>query len=401
METACAGGRWSLTITSVEAFTVPVSAKTVWILLELGFNDGVTGWGEATLAGAEEAVLAEIGHAGTLLAGRSFAGAGEALAGLRSAHASQARLTVMRAVEQAFLDALARRAGLPLAALLGGPERQSVPVYANINRGISDRSPEGFAARARQVVTQDSYRAVKIAPFDGLDWARVDHQAGTRLLSVGLARIAAVREAIGPEVALLVDCHARLSPVLARTILREVGDAGLYWLEEPLAEDAFDVETGRALRHFANDRGIRIAGGEHLATLSEARDFLARGTCDAILPDLRWTGIRTGLAMLELAAASGVGASLHNPVGPVLDRVSVQVAAALPSFLILERQVRESPLFDDLRGGPQELTEGAILLDGAPGFGPAPDRAVLERCTRQGFARPASLAGIAGAGGDA
>ncbi|MFC7396235.1 mandelate racemase/muconate lactonizing enzyme family protein [Chelatococcus sp. GCM10030263] len=394
-------GQWPPTIRSVEAFTVPVSVKSVWIFLELSFADGTAGWGEATLAGAEEAVLAEIGHAGTLLSGRSFAGAGEAVAVLRMAHASEARVTVMRAVEQAFLDALARRAGMPLAALLGGPERPTVPVYANINRGISDRSPAGFAARAREVVTEEGYKAVKIAPFDGLDWARVDHATGTRLLRAGIERIAAVREAIGPELALLVDCHSRLSPVMARTVLREAEASGLYWLEEPLAEDAFEAEIGRALRSFANDRGIRIAGGENLTTMAEARQFLARGICDAILPDIRWSGIRTGFAMLELAAASGVGVSLHNPVGPVLDRISVQVAAALPSLLILERQVRESPLFDEIRGGPQPLNDGAIVLDATPGFGPAPDRAALERYTRQGFSRPASLAGIGGSGADA
>jgi galactonate dehydratase len=156
---------------------------------------------------------------------------------------------------------------------------------------------------------------------------------------------------IGPDATLLVDCHSRLSPVMARIVLREAGDDGLYWLEEPLDEQAFDPHTARSLRSFANDRGIRIAGGEQLASMESARDFLARGAFDAILPDMRWTGIRTGMAVLELAAASGVGVSLHNPVGPVLDCISIQVAAALPSLLILERQVRESPLFDAVRGG--------------------------------------------------
>ena len=106
-----------------------------------------------------------------------------------------------------------------------------------------------------------------------------------------------------------------------------------------------------------------------------ARDFLARGACDAILPDIRWTGIRTGMAMLELAAASGVGVSLHNPVGPVLDGISIQVAAALAGFLILERQVRESPLFDAVRGGSQATGRRRALSSTArPGFGPEPDR---------------------------
>ncbi len=391
----------ALTVASVTGYTVPVSAKSVWIIVEVAFAEGPSGWGEATLSGAEEAVLAEIGHARTLLAGRDIAGPGEAVAALRMAHASLARTTVMRAVEQAFLDALARRADVPLATLLGGPERRAVPVYANINRGIADRSPDGFATRAREVVSEDGYRAIKIAPFDGLNWSRTPEASARTLLAQGIARIAAVRDAIGPHVSLLVDCHSRLSPVMARTVLREVERAGLFWFEEPLDEKAFDAETARALRGFANDRGIRIAGGEQLATLPEARDFLARGACDAILPDLRWIGIRSGMAMLELADASGVGVSLHNPVGPVLDRVSVHVAAALPAFLILERQVRESPLFDEVRGGPQHLVDGAIRIDGSPGFGAPPVRAVIERCTAQGIARPASLAGLAGAGGDA
>ena len=391
----------ALTVASVAGFAVQVSAKSVWIFVEVAFADGPSGWGEATLSGAEEAVLAEIGHANVLLAGREVAGPGEAVSVLRMAHASLARTTVMRAVEQAFLDALARRAGVPLATLLGGPERRTVPVYANINRGIADRSPEGFARRAKEVVLEDGYRAIKIAPFDGLNWSRTAEDKARTLLAQGIARIAAVRDAIGPEVSLLVDCHSRLSPVMARTVLREVERSGLFWLEEPLDEKAFDAETARSLRGFANDRGIRIAGGEQLATLPEARDFLARGACDAILPDLRWIGIRSGMAMLELADASGVAVSLHNPVGPVLDRVSLHVAAALPAFLILERQVRESPLFDEVRGGPQRLDGGAITVDGSPGFGPAPVRSVIERHAAQGITRPASLAGIPGAGGDA
>lgn len=390
----------SLRITCVKGFTVPVSAKSVWIFVEVAFADGPSGWGEATLSGAEEAVLAEIAHAHGLLAGRSFAGPGDVLAALRMAHASLPRVTVMRSVEQALLDAVARRAGLPLATLLGGPERTTVPVYANINRGITDRSPDGFALRAREVVAEEGYRAVKIAPFDGLNRSRTPDADGKAMLSKGLARIAAVRDAIGPDVDLLVDCHSRLTPVLARIVLREVERTGLFWLEEPLDERAFDVETARALRGFANDRGIRIAGGEELSSLPEARDFLARGGCDAILPDLRWIGIRSGMALLELADASGVGVSLHNPVGPVLDRISVQVAAALPAFLILERQVRETPLFDAVRGGPEVLEDGAIRLQGDAGFGPPPAGAVLERHAAEGFARPATLAGMAGAGRD-
>ena len=96
---------------------------------------------------------------------------------------------------------------------------------------------------------------------------------------------------------------------------------------------------------------MRLAGGERLTSMARLRDLLSRGGYDVVLPDLRDTGVRTGIAMLELAVASGIEASLHNPVGPVLDALSVHVAAALPSFSIIEGQVHESPLFDDIAGG--------------------------------------------------
>jgi galactonate dehydratase len=107
------------------------------------------------------------------------------------------------------------------------------------------------------------------------------------------------------------------------------------------------------------------------------------------------------MSILELAAASGVEVSLHNPVGPVLDLVSIQMAAALPSFLILERQVRETPLFEEIRGARAPLVEGAITLTREPGIGPAPPRAVLERAASTALTRTATFAGLAGAGPDA
>ena len=388
-------------IKAIDSFVIPVSEKTNWIMLEIRTDDGLSGYGEATFAGAEEAVLAEIGHARALIVDKSLAIPGEVLAAVQLAHMPEARRIVAAALEQACLDTLARRAGVSLAEMLGGPAHRDVAVYANINRGIPDRSPAGFAARARTVVEEDGYTAVKIAPFDALHWARSDAATGARLLASGIERIVAVRTAVGDEIGLLVDCHSRLSPVMARAVLREVEDLHLFWLEEPLHEQAFDQTAARALRSYANDRGVRIAGGEQLTSMIEARAFLARGGCDAILPDLRYTGLRAGMSILELAAACGVESSLHNPVGPILDLVSLQVAAALPAFLILERQVRESPLFDQICGGPMPLVDGRLALPGDAGIGATPDRATMARLAVIQVRRSATFAGMQGAGPNA
>ena len=94
-------------------------------------------------------------------------------------------------------------------------------------------------------------------------------------------------------------------------------------------------------------------------------------------------------------------ASLHNPVGPVLDAVSRHVAAAVPSFLILERQVGETPLYDMLRGGAVQLVHGAAEIEDGGGIGFVPDREVLREAAEMPIERTASFANLAGAGPDA
>lgn len=382
---------------SIESYVLPVSAKTTWIVVEVILADGSSGFGEATAFGMEDAVAAELALLAAVVKQERPAVPGPALALLAGQARNPARDVVRASLEAALLDAVSRRAGLPLAALLGGPFSDTVRSYANINRSIADRSPAGFAAQARQVVTEDGYTALKIAPFDGYRWdARADRSAFER----GIARIAAVREAVGKGVDLMVDCHARFDPATAALLIRETAPFAPYWIEQPMDEARLPAEAHRTLRAAAHDRGIRIAGGEELETLDEAVRLLAMDGHDVILPDLRQTGIRRGMAILDLAVAQGVQASLHNPVGPVHDSASRHVAAAMPSFLILERQVRESPLFDRI-GGPVPITAGSVGLGDGAGLGLVPDRAAMRATAARGREKTLSFRGMAGAGPDA
>jgi galactonate dehydratase len=388
-------------ITGLDAWMVRVSDKTTWIFIRLRMTDGIEGWGEATRFGAEGAVMAEVDLARTLIVDRDLPLPAGALSVLQMAQASDARNAVIHAIEQALIDAMAQRAGLCAAALLGGPYRLSLPCYANINRGTLNRSPQGFAERARTISTEHGYSAIKIAPFDGLNWAKVSPREGRNLLQAGINRILAVREAIGPDALLMVDCHWRLSPVMALDVLHETEAARLFWLEDTLDENAFSPVDLRRLRQAANTRGIRTAGGEKAATLAQMRALLDAGGSDVVLPDLRVTGIRNGMTMLNLAAASGVEVSLHNPAGPVLDAISLQVAAALPAFLILEGQAGESPKFDEISGGPRAILNGERPLPRAPGSGIKPRLEATAGGQQQiAPAKVASFAGMAGAGPD-
>ena len=358
-------------ISDLEVYTVQVSPKTTWIFVRTCATDGSEGWGEATRFELVAAIAAELALLRAALLGRGTREAHSVLMAARTTLSSKVRGFAIHAVEQSLMDLQARRAGLPLVDMLGGPFRQSVPFYANLNRGVADRTPRGFAERAREVAAA-GYTAIKLAPFDGLEWSSASPESWRRLLAAGIDRILAVREAVGPAPLLLVDCHWRLTLLMVFDVLRETESAQLYWLEDPLEDAQFSGADARRVRSAANARGVRLAGGERLTSVAGMRDLLQRGAYDVVLPDLRDTGVRGGIAMLELAVASGVEASLHNPVGPVLDALSVHVAAALPSFSILEGQVFESPLFDEIAGGPRRLNAGCRLVAETPGIGLIP-----------------------------
>lgn len=386
-------------LAGIDLAVVGVSAKTTWLFLRARTQDGAEGFGEATLYGEEGAVAAEIGKARELLLRRPLPLPGGALQALAMAQASSSRRAVTHALEQALVDLFARRAGLSVAHHLGGPYRDRLAAYANINRGISDRSPAGFAARARSVVEALGYDGVKIAPFDGLNW-EADLAQRQRALAAGVERILAVRDAIGRDRRLMVDCHWRLSRLDAIEVLRLTRNANLFWLEDALDDRAFSAEDFRSVRSAANGIGVRIAGGERAETVADIRDIAAVGGMDVVLPDLRFTGVRNGMVMLQFAVSAGMEASIHNPAGPVLDAISVQVAAALPSFTILEGQVGESELFDEIAGGRPALVDGHRPVPDEPGIGLVP-RLAFDAAVPKAGSVVATFVGAAGTGADA
>lgn len=361
-----AGGR----VETISAHTLTVSDKTRWIIVRVVLDDGSAGHGEATDFGRNDVVLGTLRELGETLVGTAVSQIFAALANY-GANRPAARVACS-GIEQAVLDASARSIGTSIAALLGGSRRSRVPVYANINRGVDDRSPSSMAAAAGRAVDQ-GYRAIKIAPFDEVrpDQSRIGD------IEPGIARIFAVRSAIGSDTHLRVDCHLRLTPQTAEAICATIDGVDIDWIEDVLDPGTYPADVRRALRGRFNDQGIRVAGGEDLWTIAEAADLLSAEGLDVLLPDLRQTGVRDGLVILELASALGISASLHSPVSPILDGISLQVGAAASDFFTLERQVNESPLYAELADAASLDAEGWLTVP--DGCGPLPRMGVLQQ----------------------
>lgn len=376
-----------LRIAAVEFLGVNVTPKTNWSFLLIRTEGGLTGTGECTLSDHEALLAAEVARIAPALLGK------DALARNRLArvlpHAPGGLVThaVTSALEQALWDLAGQAAGQPIHALLGGALRAGVPLYANINRGADPRTPKGFAAAARRALAA-GFRAVKLAPFEPMVWedaARPDQRGA---YAAGLARIAAVREAVGASVDVMVDAHWRFSPGGAAGLIRDVAPYGLFWLECPVAE-ANHAEL-RRLRGLVNGQGMRLAGAETLSGLAAYRTIIEAGCYDVLMPDIKYAGGHEEIRRIAaLAQTAGVEIAPHNPTGPVCHAHSVQLCATLPNLLPLEVQFGETERFFTMtHGEEQHFTAGIAPLSAKPGLGLALDEAAARMTPWQPMARP-------------
>ena len=115
--------------------------------------------------------------------------------------------TAFSSIEQALWDLAGQALDVPLHVLLGGKTRAALPVYANINRATNPRTPDGFAAAATRAVA-DGFRAIKAAPWDGFPPPGSPESEIARAIDTGVAAVAAMREAVGSRIAVMVDCHS-------------------------------------------------------------------------------------------------------------------------------------------------------------------------------------------------
>ena len=368
-----------------------VSPKTIWSFVELTDTDGRIGIGEATLGGREPDMRDALRRYEAAVIDRAPAAVDLDL--FRSSATTLAEFAVISALDQAVCDLDAQQRGITVAELLGPVLRNRIPAYANINRGIVNRTPDGFASQAR-VAVADGFAAIKIAPFDEVTlYGEANDDAPSWKLGPGLERIAAVRDAVGPDVELMVDCHWRLNRVAAEAVLKATAPLRLYWLECPVPEKTELFDTIRHLRIRANELGVRLAGCEEMSLLQGFQPFLDADAYDAMMPDAKYVGgLKEMLRVGDALHARGVAFSPHNPSGPVCHAASLHVCAVSSAFTRLEVQYAETPLFDHIVGNAlPRVVGGAFALPGGPGLGVRLDPVLAEELAADdGHARHAS-----------
>jgi galactonate dehydratase len=361
-------------VTALELLPVRATERTVWLIVRLQTDVGLTGLGEASDAfgflnttkedaarmEAELRRFFELIHGTSPLDIGAYRKAGEA----QAADGGIVAATAFSAIEQALWDLAGKMLEVPTYALFGGKIRDVVPVYAKINRATKPRTPEGFAATAR-AAAGDGFQALKAAPFDGFPPRDASAKEIEAFVETGIAALAAMREAVGPQVELMVDCHGFFDVPRAVRVARELEPQKLGWYEEPVPPEQVEktVEIRRQIQQ-------PMAGGELLFGVAGFAPLIRQRAVDVIMPDVKHCGGLLELTKIAAAAESeGLAVAPHNPSGPVSTAASLAVCAVLKNARMLELQWGEVEWRSKLLNPPERFENGTARISERPGFG--------------------------------
>ena len=254
----------------------------------------------------------------------------------RSGAATQA----LAAIDVALWDLKAKRAGLPLAKLLGA-YRDSVRCY-NTSGGFLHESVERIKDNATSTLAS-GVGGIKIKVGQP-DW------------SVDLRRVAAIREHLGDGVPLMVDANQQWDRPTAMRVCRALEEFGLVWIEEPL--DAYDTEGHAEL---ARALTTAVATGEMLTSVAEHHELIRLRAADVLQPDApRIGGITQFLKLATLADHANLQLAPHFAM-----EIHVHLAAAYPHEPWVEHFDWLHPLFNERL----ETRDGRMYLSDRPGLG--------------------------------
>lgn len=365
-------------ITAVRCEVLNVSPKTNWTFVEVRLSDGSTAWGEASLNAWEPLLQAAVGMLGAPLVGMTPAAAQQLLQVSPGSPGGLVHATAVSAVQQALLELIARQAGLAWPDVLGKRQRAHLRAYANINRATTDRRPEGIAATARRAAAQ-GFTAFKAAPFDGLTPALCGTAEGRARLHHGIDCMAALRDAIGKDARLMVDCHWRFDETRALEALAALAPLQLHWFECPLPETPAHEASLQRIHRAARDQGVLLAAAETRIGVAGFQPLFDQRALDVVMPDVKYCGGPWEmLRIAERAQDAGIQFSPHNPTGPVASLHSLNVATVAPACDMIELQFDESPLFEALV--PEQhppLHSGGFAMPAAAGLALALDAELL------------------------
>ncbi len=366
-------------ITAVEPLVLGTSWRNL-IFLKVKTDEGLVGIGECTLHNREEGILGYLPGAVRrhVLGSDPFNIEDLCLRMYRNEfwRSGPIAMTVLSGIEIACWDIIGRALGQPVWRLLGGRCHEKVKAYANAWYTV-ERRPEEFAKRVK-VVLDKGYRALKVDPFGP---GALELPPEEKVRSVEL--VAAIREAVGPEVEIFVEMHGRFSAATAIDLARRLEPYRPGWIEEPCPPE--DIPS---LKKVAEHVNLPVATGERNYHRYGFREVIESGAPDILQPDVIHAG---GLLEMKKIAALGDVRSMvmapHNSNGPVCTAASVHFDFCTTNLKIQEcfDDFSESWVVEAVPGTPRPR-EGYFYPPEKPGLGISLNEDLIrEHPLREGF----------------
>lgn len=340
-----------------------------WTFVKLYTDSGLTGVGEASLERNDEVVVKALETFRDFLVGQDpfqIEYIWNALYKQTFKYGQLIILTALSGIEQALWDIKGKALGVPVYELLGGKLRDKARAYANawafqkvITSMTAEDTPDSIAENALKMVDK-GFTAMKWDPFR--EGGQVIQRSEEEF---ALACVKAVREAVGPSVDILIECHGRFNMHSAIRIAHKLEPYDPFFYEEPIPPDNLD-----ALAALQRSINLPIATGERLYTRWEFRPLFEKNAAQIIQPDIcNVGGIWELRKIAAMAEAYYVSVQPHNSNGPVQTIASLHLDASIPNFVFQELFYPYLDMYNEILTEPIIYKDGYLEIPTSPGLG--------------------------------
>ncbi len=354
-----------------------------WVFVKvLTDQDGLFGWGEATLEWHTRAIVGAIDDLAQLVVGQDPTRIEHLWQTMHRQHFWHGhgivRATAIAGIDLALWDILGKSLGVPCSTLWGGRVRDYVRTYCHLGGGRMEDfyetaadDAQRFADLARQAVAEGftAFKSMAVPPTMPLD--------GLKPIRTAEKCVAALRDAVGDAIDIMVDCHARPSPAMGLQFAKALEPFGLYFLEEPCWPEQVD-----GLARINASVSTPIATGERITHLAGFRDLFAADACDVCQLDITHCGgLTEARRVAALCEAQRIALAPHNPQGPVSTAASLEFGFSQPSYIICEAVHADVPWRNDVveHGFTVERAGRIVRPNMRPGLGISINEAEIKK----------------------
>ncbi|MFP6653107.1 MAG: galactonate dehydratase [Dehalococcoidia bacterium] len=365
-------------ITNITSYVTDSIGNNI-IFVKTETDEGLTGWGEAYCVRPDLGVAATIDYLKDWLIDQDPRNIeslwAEMYQGLRFPPGSIG-LAAISGIEHTLWDISAQALGLPVHKMLGGNVRDKIRVY----QGVHGNTPEKTAEHAQQLIEKYGYTGLKMSPYP----PEPDKQLWNVVLRDGPRFIEAVRDAVGDDIDIGLDAHAKIfEPIRALELADAMAPYKPYFFEEPIRP-----ENIQAMAYLRRKMTIPLATGECLYTKFEFNELMQAQAADIIQPDVCICG---GLMEMRKIAAIAEGHDVmvapHNPMGPIATAINVHFAAATYNFSILEFVPHDEGRRSEFVREPWVPKDGYLDIPDKPGWGIEVNESALSKYPYQSYRR--------------